>query len=249
MTRDLADVIRRWDRASVKFDQKPGHGVRSEAERKAWTDLYARALGPPRCILDVGTGTGEMALLLAGLGHRVVAVDVSAGMLERAREKARRSNLPVEFRFGDAEALPFDPGQFDTVLCRHLLWQLADPEKALRGWVRVLRPGGLLLSIEGQWRRRGSPREKLRDFIANVFLFALERRTRWRLKNGTSRPLGGSVGPEEALTFFRRAGLVDLTADDLAGVKRAEQQHMTWAERVAYPFDRYMIRGFKGLRD
>jgi SAM-dependent methyltransferase len=47
---------------------------------------------------------------------------------------------------------PWAPGTFDVVLSRHVLWAMQDPEEALRRWLELLRPGGVLLLVEGRWR-------------------------------------------------------------------------------------------------
>jgi len=63
-------------------------------------------------------------------------------MLEAARERARRHELPCEFVWRDAEALPFEDGTFDVVTNRIVIWSLPNPGVAVREWARVLAPGG-----------------------------------------------------------------------------------------------------------
>ncbi|WP_197677277.1 class I SAM-dependent methyltransferase [Friedmanniella luteola] len=104
------------------------------------------ALAPGR----LGCGTGTLALLASELGHDVVGVDFSAAMLQIARSKAR-GRARVRFLAGDAASPPLTPTTFDAVLCRHVLWALPDPAAALRTWVRLLRPGGRLVLVEGPW--------------------------------------------------------------------------------------------------
>jgi len=94
-------------------------------------------------VLDVATGTGKVALAAAravGPRGRVVGIDLSAGMLDRARQKA--GNLPVEFLEMDAEALRFDDSSFDIVLCGMGIFFLPDMVRGMRGIHRVLRPEG-----------------------------------------------------------------------------------------------------------
>src|SRR6266576_2108333 len=67
-------------------------------------------------ILDVGCGTGVVAITAARLGARVDAIDLTPQLLERARENARLAKVDIEFREDDAEDLPFRDGEFDIVV-------------------------------------------------------------------------------------------------------------------------------------
>ena len=72
-------------------------------------------------------------------------------MLARARRKATDAGVEVSFAQGDASDPRLEPGAFDVVLCRHVLWALPDPSAALARWVALLRPGGRLVLVEGNW--------------------------------------------------------------------------------------------------
>ncbi|BBJ44875.1 hypothetical protein SSPO_075930 [Streptomyces antimycoticus] len=139
-----------WDAAAADFDNEPDHGLRDPAVREAWA---ARLRGwlPERAgdVLDLGCGTGSLALLAAERGHRVTGVDRSPRMVELARAKLGGTGATV--LVGDAAEPPVGEGGFDVVLVRHLLWMLPDRQAVLRRWVRLLRPGGRLVLIEGRW--------------------------------------------------------------------------------------------------
>lgn len=146
-------VRRHWDGRARTFDDAPNHGLHSDAQRATWIALIQAWAGPdPIDALDVGCGTGFLALLLAELGHRVVGVDMAGEMLDRARTKAAQAGLTVAFQPADAEDLPFEDGAFDLVLERHVIWTLPEPAVALSEWRRVLRPGGHLVLVEGDWQ-------------------------------------------------------------------------------------------------
>lgn len=89
-------------------------------------------------LLDVATGPGYVAAAAAQRGARVVGVDFAAAMLT----EARRRYPAIEFKQGDAEALPFSDGSFDAVVMSFGLLHLGRPEQALSEARRVLRPGG-----------------------------------------------------------------------------------------------------------
>lgn len=155
MSRD--DTHRRlrdfWDTDARTYDDSAGHAVADPVEAATWRALMARVLPPaPARVLDVGAGTGAMSLLAAALGHRVTALDLSAGMLERLRAKAADRGLDVEIVNAPADEPP--PGPFDVVMERHVLWTLPDPPKALAA-LRSVAPGGRLVSFEGMWGQSG----------------------------------------------------------------------------------------------
>lgn len=149
----ITEVIRHhWDRRASTFDSEVGHGLASDVQRQAWRDLLRRVVGrTPRRVLDVGCGTGFLALRLAELGHTVTGIDFSPQMIDRARRNAEQGAQQIDFRVGDATALDCADETQDVVVARHLIWALPDPERGVAEWLRVLRPGGRLLLIEGKW--------------------------------------------------------------------------------------------------
>ena len=90
-----------------------------------------------RTILDVGTGTGRAALMLARGGAKVTAVDASEQMLEVARERAAEQMLNVRFLRGDAHALDFKDCSFDAVVCLRVLMHAPDWRLCLAELCRV----------------------------------------------------------------------------------------------------------------
>jgi len=100
-------------------------------------------------LLDVGTGTGRIAELLAPAASHVTAFDKSPEMLRIAR--ARLQHLPadrIDLAQGDFGELPFAPDQFDTVLFHQVLHYAQEPEAALAEAARVTRPGGRIAIVD-----------------------------------------------------------------------------------------------------
>jgi demethylmenaquinone methyltransferase/2-methoxy-6-polyprenyl-1,4-benzoquinol methylase len=107
--------------------------------------------GPESRVLDVATGTAAVAMALArGFGCRVVGVDQSAGMLASARARVAAAGLGdrIELVEGRAESLPFDDGSFDALTFTYLLRYVDEPGETLRELARVVRPGGVIASLE-----------------------------------------------------------------------------------------------------
>jgi ubiquinone/menaquinone biosynthesis C-methylase UbiE len=134
-----------WEEEGSRYDQKEAHGIFSETERHLWTTVLDE-LAPSSRVLDIATGTGFVALLLAELGHQVTGLDASQAMLANARTKADERGLSITFVEGVTEQLPFPDASFDAVTARHFVWTLVEPAKAFAGWRRVLTPGGTLVA-------------------------------------------------------------------------------------------------------
>ena len=113
----------------------------------ARVDEFVQPLGDERA-LDVGTGTGPLAFVLAERVREVVAIDLVPELLERGREYASGRYTNVEFVEGDVARLPFGLGEFDLVCERAVLHHVSRPELVLAEMTRVTRPGGRLLVID-----------------------------------------------------------------------------------------------------
>src|SRR6266571_8944876 len=105
------------------------------------------------CVLDIGCGTGTLAIAAkqqVGVKGRVYGLDASPEMLARAEKKARKASVEVVFRNGVVEKMPFPDAQFDAVLSTVMLHHL--PRKARLECAaemrRVLKPGGRVLAVE-----------------------------------------------------------------------------------------------------
>ena len=152
------EIRRYWDDFAAEYDSYPDHGLLDSDTRSAWKDLLRTWLPTtPSVVADLACGTGTMSVLMAELGHRVSGVDLSAQMVRLARAKAAPYGAAVDVQQGDAGDPPLEPGTFDVVFARHILWTLPDPTEALRRWAALLRPGGRMVLVEGRWGPESAP--------------------------------------------------------------------------------------------
>jgi ubiquinone/menaquinone biosynthesis C-methylase UbiE len=191
----LRDEIKAyWSARAATFDTQPGHEIFSVEEREAWRRLFLKHLGEGngRKALDLASGTGVISHLMNELGFSVTGIDWAEPMLERAREKAKTRGSNIRFLMGDAENTLEDDNSCDVITNRHLVWTLVDPKAAFVEWKRVLKPGGKLLIVDG-------------DFVNSSFWSRLTARLgRWQAALfPSSQPVHGPVTPEMAETHRR----------------------------------------------
>jgi ubiquinone/menaquinone biosynthesis C-methylase UbiE len=227
-------VAAHWGRRAAHFDEDFGHSIRTAAERAAWDRILDLALPRRGALdaLDAGCGTGFLSFELAGRGHRVTGIDFAPAMLAEARRKAAERGVAIRFEEGDAEQLPFAGGTFDLVVSRHVLWTLPHPEAAIDEWVRVLRPGGRLAVIDGQFdpgflvHQRENARTS--DEYAAI---------------GDQLPFLGGRPRQEIETLLEAHGLVNVGSDPVLDLVEAQAQRMVQEGRERQMRQRYVAWG------
>lgn len=126
-----------------------------QAYKQRTFDLLALQAG--MSVLDVGCGTGVDALAMARLvgpnGH-VMGIDPSQTMIDEARKRGAITNLPVSFAQDDVYHLHFADNSFDRCRSDRTFQHLAEPERALSEMIRVTKPGGILLVVDGDHETR-----------------------------------------------------------------------------------------------
>ncbi|GLY39766.1 ubiquinone/menaquinone biosynthesis methyltransferase [Amycolatopsis sp. NBRC 101858] len=134
---------RYWDRKSATYDAEMGVW-----DRRLFGDSREWACGQATGeVLEVAVGTG-LNLSWYPAGVTLTGLDLSSGMLELARSRARDLGRAVTLRQGSAHKLPFAEASFDTVVCTFGLCAIPDPATAVGEMARVLRPGGRLILVD-----------------------------------------------------------------------------------------------------
>jgi ubiquinone/menaquinone biosynthesis C-methylase UbiE len=227
-------VAAHWDRRAARFDEDFGHSIATAAERAAWDRILDLVLPRGRALdaLDVGCGTGFLSFELVGRGHRVTGVDFAPAMIAEARRKAEAGAVSIRFEEGDAEQLTFAPAGFDLVISRHLLWTLAHPEAAIDEWVRVLRPGGRLVIVDGQFDAGAGPPPPGSARTSAEYATIADRLP---FLSGRSR--------EQIVALLAAHGLVRVASDPLLDLVAAQEQRMVDEGRERRTHRRYVVWG------
>ncbi len=153
-------------------------------------------------------------------------------MLAEARRKAAERGVSIRFEQADAEQLPFASGSFALAISRHLLWTLPHPEAAIDEWIRVLRPGGRLVVLDGQFDPR--------------FLVEPHQNARTSSEYATisdQLPFLGGRSMEEIKDLLRAHGLVNVNGDPVHDLVEAQAQRMVEEGRERQVRRRYAVWG------
>ncbi len=247
---NVKSVVRSyWDMRSQTYSIDI-YKSQSEAER-IWKTLLKNTIRTNKNlrILDVGTGTGFLALLLAEMGHNVTGIDISKCMLEKSRQNADKMHLSVDFMHGDAEKLPFEDETFDIVVNRNLLWTMPDPMAAVDEWSRVVKSGGKLVLIDGKWHDSATEM-RLRRFLGRLVAFVTERHnplafTSYYSKIKDQLPFFSGSDPDDVASLFSEVGLTNISVNRLERLREFENKNRSISYNIANNPSLFMALGEK----
>lgn len=202
----------------------------ADARRTMWRDKLLSLLGeafPERepkeiNILDVGTGPGFFAILLAEAGYQVTAIDYTEEMLREAQQNAGGLAKCITWKTGDAQALDVESNSFDAIVTRNVTWNLPRPDLAYKEWLRMLKPGGVLYNFDADWyghlyneeKRSGYEKDRqqteeqnVEDYYSGTDIEKMEEIAR-------QVPLSRLERPKWDLETMRKTGFLDVSCDE-----------------------------------
>ena len=154
-------ITRYWSRRADSFQTQRLREFQDKKHARWLRELYRYIPDDrPLRILDIGTGTGFFAFILAAEGHETVGIDLTPAMIQKAKESADILGLNASFFLMDAEHPELEPESFDVLVTRNLTWTLPHLDRAYREWYRLLRPGGVLINFDADYCREQEEREE-----------------------------------------------------------------------------------------
>ena len=202
----------------------------ADARRTMWRDKLLSLIGnqfpekePKEIkILDVGTGPGFFAILLAEAGYQVTAVDYTEEMLKEAQSNAGGLAECIVWKTGDAQALDVESNSFDAVVTRNVTWNLPRPDFAYKEWLRVLKPEGVLYNFDADWYghlyneekrssyekdRRQTEEQNVEDYYSGTDIEKMEEIAR-------QVPLSRLERPKWDIETMKKSGFLDVACDE-----------------------------------
>ena len=151
-TAALRHLLRkRKDSARAYFDELAGRFGKDYVPGRSWKALAEALIKVLNydTVADLGAGEGTLAQLLAQRAKKVYAIDLSPKMAEFGQNLATRNGLTnLEYRIGDIEDPPLDPGSIDLAILSQALHHAGNPQRALDAAFRILKPGGRLIVLD-----------------------------------------------------------------------------------------------------
>ena len=234
----LKEEIREyWTRRAETFDLSPFHGMTAPGEKQAWMKLIGSHVDRPEGadVLELAFGTGEITAVLLALGYRVTGLDLVEAMMGKAKAKhAGARNLSLYL--GDAEDTREPNDSHDAIVMRHLVWTLVDPAAAFADWFRVVRPGGRIVVIDGNFVEKSL----LKRLRRRLFTF-LERvqgtnttYIDWTAHNSIISRVYFNMGltPEHLRDMLQKAGFEDFRIDNLEPVRSVQRRKARLSDRL-----------------
>lgn len=230
MSQLLKDIQKYWTDRAEGYSRVNQEELSTDQKQKWLSELVSHfPKKEPGCIkvLDVGTGPGFFAIILAEAGYSVTAVDYTEEMLKKAKENAGCLAEIIQWRQMDAQNLDFEDNTFDVLVTRNVTWNLENPAKAYKEWHRVLKKGGCLLNFDANWYaylydetlkeeyeqdRKNARNAQVEDYYEGTDIDEMER-------IAAEVPLSKIHRPAWDRQVIREIGFAEVLTDEEAGLR------------------------------
>lgn len=194
-------------------------------QHKIWTNLLREYIpdGHGLQALDIGTGGGFFAVVLAKMGYDVTAVDFSKEMLENAAHNARETDCEgIRFLQMDAQRLLLEDSSFDLVISRNVMWSLPHADETYGEWSRVLKPGGKLLNFDANYGQtfkkaeaKGETYREMQSWVPSSYHRAMQSAEQIRTRNAfaTRLDICDTVRPQWDVAKLIASGMQKIELD------------------------------------
>ena len=210
-----------WNNSSNNYDNIIHDELKSFRKREWQKMILKNAPNKPELdILDVGTGPGFFAVILAKKGHRVVGRDAALEMIEKAEINAKKNRVEVQFQLVEGSELVFQDNSFDLIVSRNVTWTLTEPITAYKEWFRILRPGGCVLVFDANWNRYrfdqklAEETNKREQLCMEIYGSTFSEDTGHKQMNVDYLPLTRVMRPEWDRNILTILGYVNISTDE-----------------------------------
>lgn len=146
----LEDIKSYWNKRAEGYSISNRESLNSD-EKEEYEEVLKKYINKDeKCkAIDMGCGPGFLAILLANLGCESYGFDCTENMLLEAEENSKQVGVKIHTIKGDAQNPHIEDNTFDLLVSRNLIWNLENPEKAYKEWIRILKPGGKIIIFDG----------------------------------------------------------------------------------------------------
>lgn len=217
---EKSEIRDAWSVDSSGYDEGIKKQLADDKEVGYWqTELKHMSGNEPLHVLEVGCGPGFISIMMNRLKHKIKPIDGSEGMIQCANNNFRAEGIELRAQLEDAVTLPDEENEsYDVILSRDVVWTLYDPQQAFQRWYEVLKPGGLLVYYDGDYRAdRNTLFIKSWKFLSNFLILLTDHKwLRYKAHHDTegafhNLPMVSKDRPEEDIRLLEAVGFSEVT--------------------------------------